>query len=222
MRRKKGFTLIEMIIVLAIIGILLAVLIPSWGFYIQHSRTKAQNNKAKAIFDAAQTVVTDMNFAERKAIAAYEKPGATAADKTKALNSIYSHVPGKANEFYYYWDGVKGYRVEADGTNFATNHPGYTNAEYTAANKSEWDEKIGDSIKRIVDENMVYKIYVKDYIVQSVASARFERDSYIGAYPTNLDQIDDWNKVDVDSIRNSDKVLGADMKLFDLNTDDVK
>ena len=222
MRRKKGFTLIEMIIVLAIIGILLAVLIPSWGFYLRNARIKAQDNKAKAIFDAAQTIVTDMNFAERRAIAAYEKPGATSGDKTKALADIYSHVPGKDNEFYYYWDGGKGYRVESDGTDFATNHPGYSNTEYAAANKAEWDQKIGDSIKRIVDENMVYKIYVKDYIVQSVVSARFERDSYIGAYPITLNQIDDWNKVDVDSIRNSDKVLGADMSLFDLDTSDVK
>ncbi|MDE7105032.1 MAG: prepilin-type N-terminal cleavage/methylation domain-containing protein, partial [Ruminococcus sp.] len=34
MRRKKGFTLMELIIVMAIIGILLGILIPSWGYYM--------------------------------------------------------------------------------------------------------------------------------------------------------------------------------------------
>ena len=34
MKRKKGFTLIELIIVLAIIAVFSAVLVPSWMTYI--------------------------------------------------------------------------------------------------------------------------------------------------------------------------------------------
>ena len=61
MKRKKGFTLIELIIVLAIFGILLAVLIPSWGYFIQRARIRTQNNRAKA----NHTIVLIMSYTIR-------------------------------------------------------------------------------------------------------------------------------------------------------------
>ena len=66
MKKVKGFTLIEMIIVLAIIGILGGILIPSWMNYIANSKIKKQNENAKIIFNAAQTAAQDYKFYERK------------------------------------------------------------------------------------------------------------------------------------------------------------
>ena len=229
MRRKKGFTLMELIIVIAIIGILLGILIPSWGYYMQRSRTRTQNAKAKTIFNAAQTIVTDMNFADRGELRKYNKyksdPSKT-AQMNLAHDNIYASPVDESNirldlatnsiEWYYYWDGTKGYRVDASGNNIDDST---VSGAKNTTNKN-WNEKIGESIKKIInEENMVYKIYVKDYKVMSVVSARFENDSYLGAYPTNLDELDEAGK-DIDSIRDS-HVIGADMTSFIVGAADV-
>ena len=53
--RVKGFTLIELIIVIAIIGILLAILAPTMSGYFRKSRIKTANADAKLVYNAAQT-----------------------------------------------------------------------------------------------------------------------------------------------------------------------
>ena len=55
MKSKKGFSLVEMIVVLAIIGILMAILIPTWSYFIMRANVRSQNNYSKVIFNAAQT-----------------------------------------------------------------------------------------------------------------------------------------------------------------------
>ncbi len=184
--RKKGFTLIELIIVIAIIGVLAGVLIPTWSAYIQRARTRSQNLKAKTILNAAQTVVTDMKFYERKGMNKY----INAADSDKAkiaeryLYGTVSNVGGVHTEWYYYWNGSTGTITNADGTPI----------ESTAYSKSifnKWNKEISDSINKIINEDeLIYKIYVKDYKVMSVVSARFENDRYLGTYPITLDEID--------------------------------
>lgn len=54
-RTAKGFTLIELIIVIAIIGILLGILMPSMMNYYRRSRIQAANADAKMVYNAAQT-----------------------------------------------------------------------------------------------------------------------------------------------------------------------
>ena len=54
MKNKKGFTLIELIVVIAILGILAAVLVPSIGNYVNKSKEGVALSEAAAFRQAAQ------------------------------------------------------------------------------------------------------------------------------------------------------------------------
>ena len=61
----RGFTLLEMIIVLAIIAIIAGVFVPAVNRYITRSRLNASNADARVVFNSLQTICQEIEFADR-------------------------------------------------------------------------------------------------------------------------------------------------------------
>lgn len=68
-RTNKGFTLIELMIVVAIIGILAAIAIPAYSDYTKKSRIGEVSNAVGAVMSALNTHVSDQNASGAMALA---------------------------------------------------------------------------------------------------------------------------------------------------------
>ena len=160
----KGFTLVELITVLAIVAVLTGVLVPSASYFIRNAKLKTANSQAKVVFNAALTVSQE-----------YEAKNLSMLN-TEDGNPYKTGLP---TEIGYYKDGCY-INNSTDKTDYDT----LDNLAKTFIDRVDKKVKQTDSDKDIWA--VKYKKQSGDFpVLVSACYATTDQDRYVGGYPVN-------------------------------------
>ena len=143
--KKKGFTLIELIVVIAIIGVLAAILVPAMLGYVRKSKITTANTTAKSIYNAYNTAIVDYDTIDEStglSDSTYSLKGASIAAATSGFDKcVYGYFTDIAK--------VKDFAVQIkEGACVAC---GVLNGKYPGAYPNPWTPEAFEAAKTVAD-----------------------------------------------------------------------
>lgn len=134
---KKGFTLIELIVVIAIIGVLAAILVPAMLGYVKKSKIQSANASAKTYLNSANSALTELDEVDELPDPLAEdivvEDGASDEDGADVLldyMSFYSDDAMSGTYALHIVDGICVAAAAQEGKYYGTNPAVYTNKNY--------------------------------------------------------------------------------------------
>ena len=196
----KGFTLLEMIIVVVIIGILTAVVIPiSRGYYI-NSRLRTENSNSRVIYNSLQTIFQEFEFAERGLtgsvfygedtkegnITIYVENG----EMTKAVvNLTHSSEPALTPDVYT----TRTIKYSDGSTDDVTLVKALDDIPLKSGGADPNPSNFLQRVNRIFSnyKSASYVAYIENYTVKAVYASDTMDSFYIGSYPVRSGEVKD-------------------------------
>lgn len=158
---KKGFTLIELIVVIAIIGVLAAILVPSMLGYVKKSKIQGANSSATTFLNAFNSAGTDLDEIDAWfKDGVYKFSGGTCsgeitdgaevspgADAIEAIKPFFSDV-SKIKAHVQVTDGVAIACAVQSGKYFGTSPQAYSTKKYDSKVMKDLSSALSEAVKK--------------------------------------------------------------------------
>ena len=148
---RKGFTLIELMIVVAILGILAAVAIPAFLKYIKRSKTTEATMNVRKLYDSSVTYFAGEHTLATGAIVSAQFPATTATLPTLASIGDVKITTAPSS-----WDGVGTWNA----LQFSVSDPSYFAYQYDSAGTTN-DAKFTATAFGNLDGDAAYSTFTR-------------------------------------------------------------